>query len=288
MLTLKWRPDTNPRFVLVAAWLSALTALNGCAASAPSAARTPAKPASAEAAARDVELPQKALIEPDTVRAAAAVTKEINDASDHPANDSKPWFEVLQGDVPIVVTAPHATRAMRDGQYRHSDGGGTAALVRALHELAKVTAIYTNAPSPSDPNYYDDNEFKNELRRQLKDRGAVLVLDMHGSDARRPYEVDLGTMNGASLLGKESLALDLVRLLRAEGIDNLSYNRFPAAQNQTITKFSAGLGVPAIQLEISSTRLSPDCGDLEAHRFAQLLQALLRFIDEQNAAIEPQ
>ncbi len=86
-------------------------------------------------------------------------------------------------------------------------------------------------------------------------------------------------MDGGSLLGHTRLLSDLVDALRAEGIANLSLNYFSARQQQSITKFAAARGIPAIQLEINATWLNPSHSDLAAHRFSQLLQALVRYIE---------
>ena len=70
--------------------------------------------------------------------------------------------------------------------------------------------------------------------------------------------------------------------MRQEGLENLSNNYFPAAKNQTITKYASGPGVPTVQLEINSTWLTPAQDNLSVHRFSQLLQALTRFIRRRN------
>lgn len=85
-------------------------------------------------------------------------------------------------------------------------------------------------------------------------------------------------MRGASLLGKNELLDSLIEHLRREGIASISYNRFGASKNQTITKFSSSKGVPAIQLEINATWVNPSEGRIEAQRFSKLLQALVRYI----------
>jgi LmbE family N-acetylglucosaminyl deacetylase len=137
--------------------------------------------------------------------------------------------------------------------------------------------LYTIDASPSDPNFYDDNDFKKALGSLLERKKPRLLLDIHASHSHRPYDIDLGTMDGASLLGQEALRRDLIDILHGEGIANVSLDFFSAKKNQTITKFAAALGVPAIQLEINSTWLHPSANDLDAHRFSQLLDALARF-----------
>jgi hypothetical protein len=191
----------------------------------------------------------------------------------------EPWFAVEEGDVAVLVTAPHVTRPFREGAYRFEDGGGTGALARALNRLTGASAVYTVDASPSDPNFYDDNEFKRTLDRLIGQKRPRFLLDIHASHSHRPYDVDLGTMDGGSLLGHTRLLSDLVDALRAEGIANLSLNYFSARQQQSITKFAAARGIPAIQLEINATWLNPSHNDLAAYRFSQLLQALVRYIE---------
>lgn len=226
--------------------------------------------------------PDKAIVDVVAVTEAVEIEKVTNANSEAPAPDGTQWFEIIEGTTPVIVTAPHATKPFREGQYRFSDGGATAALAKMLNKLAGVTVIYTTFASPSDPNYYDDNAFKAALDGLIRSKRPVLVLDLHGSHAYRPYDVDLGTMNGESLQGKEALVGDIVRALNTEGLMNISYNYFAASQNQTITKFVAARGVPAIQLEISATWLAPSQDNLSAHRFAQLLQAMVRYVDAQT------
>jgi hypothetical protein len=232
-------------------------------------------------------LPDRAIVEVAEITEAVKIEKEINAHSEAQAPNGSSWFEVVEGKVPVIVTAPHATKPFREGQYRFADGGGTAALARMLNKLAGVTVVYTTFASPSDPNYYDDNAFKATLDALIKSKQPVLVLDLHGSHPYRPYDVDLGTMNGQSLLGKDSLVVDIVKTLRAEGMINISSNYFAAAKNQTITKFVSARGVPAIQLEISSTWLAPSQDNLSAHRFSQLLQALVKYINAETKSKPP-
>ena len=117
-----------------------------------------------------------------------------------------------------------------------------------VEQAAGVTVVYTTFASPSDPNFYDDNEFKAAVDTLISSKRPIFFLDLHGSNAYRPYDVDLGTMNGQSLLGQDALALDIVEALRSEGLTNISYNYFPAAANQTLTKFASARGVRRFSL----------------------------------------
>ncbi len=188
-------------------------------------------------AAPRTHMPQKALLKPAVIREAISIAEELDNHREVEAPDGENWFEVIVGPVPIVVTAPHTTSPFREGKRRFSDGGGTGALALLLHRMAGVSVIYTTYASPSDPNYYDNNAFKEAIREIIDLQDPALLLDVHGSHPFRPYEIDFGSMNGQSLLGEDQLLSDLIAVLGNDGILNLSNNYFSASKNDTFYTF---------------------------------------------------
>ncbi len=223
--------------------------------------------------------PPKAFVKVEMINNAKDIESLINAQSGISPPEDADCFVVIEGKKPFIITAPHATKPFREGEYRFSDGGGTAALARLLSTLTEASAIYTQFACPIDPNFYDNCSFKTALGQLIDMHRPLLILDIHGSHPYRPYDVDIGTMNGNSILGKEPIVIRLIEDLKSAGIINISYNYFSASQNQTITKFGSAHGIPTIQLEINSSWLAPSQGDLYAHRFAQLLQALAMFLN---------
>ncbi|MGB0941158.1 MAG: ketol-acid reductoisomerase [Marinomonas sp.] len=219
-----------------------------------------------------------AIIEPKLVRSSIAIEKQLNDRQGVPMPPGEESVKLVPGTQPIIITAPHSVRPFRNGKYRFSDGGATAAYAIALAELVGAHVIYANYENGTDPNYLDDNEFKRELAGLIEQVNPVLVLDIHGSNPMRSYDLDIGTMNGESLLGQEALVTDLIDTLAKEGIFSISYNRFSASKQQTIAKFASTRGVPTLQLEVNATYLMPSEGHIEAQRYAILLQAFSRYI----------
>ncbi|HVS33150.1 MAG TPA: ketol-acid reductoisomerase, partial [Thermoanaerobaculia bacterium] len=220
---------------------------------------------------------RKAFITPADVEVAIAAEKSLAPNYEVLPGEGEAWFETLPGSGRVLIVAGHATAQTREGAMKVPDRG-TGGLAVALNKLTGSPAIVTTRRSPSDPNYYDDNAFKEAVARLVDERRPVLVLDLHASHSLRPYDVDFGVMDGRSLLGREEWVTLLARLLREEGLMNLSRDYFPAAKNQTVTKFVSARGTPSIQVEISATLLDPGRDPLYGHRFAQLLQALTRFI----------
>lgn len=220
---------------------------------------------------------QRAFVLPEHVEAAIAVERELAAGSEVLPADGEPWLQVLPGTARVLVTAGHATAQTREGSMKVADRG-TGSLARVIHQLTGAPIIYTTKRSPSDPNFYDDNAFKAAVAKMLDEHKPLLVIDLHASHSYRPYDVDFGTMNGRSLLERKEWLPVFAGILRNEGLMNLSQDYFAAARNQTVTKFVSARGTPALQIEISSTWLDPGRDPLSAHRFAQLLQALIRFI----------
>ena len=69
----------------------------------------------------------------------------------------------------------------REGNYRYSDGGGVVALAVMLGKITHATVIFTTKASPSDPNFYDNNDYKERLKYLIAKYNPLLLLDIHGS-----------------------------------------------------------------------------------------------------------
>jgi len=200
------------------------------------------------------------------------------------ALDSQKSFEIKEGTSKILIIASHATSHIRDGKIKFSDSG-TGSLALMLNDLGKTPVIYTTHLSLSDPNYYDDNDFKIELAKLLEKYKPSLVIDLHASHWSRPYDIDIGTMNNKSFLDKKFLVNLLIEKLEKESINNISKDYFSASENSTLTKFVYQKGFPCIQLEINATWLLNEKSEnnmFYTHRFAQLLEALVKFTLEVN------
>jgi hypothetical protein len=240
----------------------------------------------------------KAIVRTEDIELAIKTEWEQRKNYDLLAKEGDPWFAVIDGTSHVLMSAPHATAQMREGKSKFADAG-TGALAIMLNRLAKTTVIYTTRQSPSDPNFYDDNDYKKTLASLVDKEHPKLVLDLHASHWYRPYDVDFGTMSGESLQGHSAWLRRLSECFAKAGLRDFSQDYFSASTNQTVTKFVQGKGVPCIQLEFNETWLNlfnevgiKSAGDSSAdisedilrvdqngaHRFSSTLEALVRFI----------
>lgn len=168
-----------------------------------------------------------------------------------PVSDRSDGLIHIKGDVPVLVTAPHATAHVRLGKLKRQEFF-TGALAVILHSLTGCHALYSNSLSEIDPNYYDDSPFKKKLADIAGRFDISFLIDLHGTGPDRDSDIFPGM--GAEkefLLGNDIYFDALQSAAELNRISIGGQDVFPAARQMTVTKYSARrLCVPAIQLEI--------------------------------------
>ncbi|HEX3032353.1 MAG TPA: hypothetical protein VHS59_08955 [Bacillota bacterium] len=160
-------------------------------------------------------------------------------------------FKYLQGSIPLLVSAPHAVRHKRKKDIKPSDEftGATACL---LHQLTGCHTLAVSKVYNEDPNFDYPSLYKDYLGEICKEHKIKLVLDLHGAARERDFAVDLGTIEGKSLLGQEGLTNYIIKAFRKQGLNEISSNFFSAGKQPTVTWYvSQVLGIPAIQVEVN-------------------------------------
>ena len=183
-------------------------------------------------------------------------------------------FLYLPGRLPVLFSAPHAVRHMRQGKAKPSDTF-TGTLAVLLNYLGSCNVLVNRRNYGGDPNFDRVCEYKQSLLNILNERCIEVVLDLHGATEKHGFAIDAGTLRGRSLGDRPELLLSLEDCLQSYGITGLSRDYFPAAKQHTVTRFVCeNTDIPAIQLEISRKYRRPYEKPAE---FCRLLAALLEF-----------
>lgn len=177
-------------------------------------------------------------------------------------------FTYQAGDLPILVSAPHATVHQRR-QREKGEEEFTGALAQLLAESTGVHTLYSRYRSMDDPNWDRVSPYKTTLQEIVQSRDIRFVLDLHGMSNRHKIGLALGTMNGRSCPTYEPLILQTVQAQfqpTSQGIAKsyeelhwdhfvLNHPRFTGGlANHTITRFATEqLGVPALQIELCAS-----------------------------------
>ncbi|MFB4165080.1 S-layer homology domain-containing protein [Alteribacillus sp. JSM 102045] len=186
-------------------------------------------------------------------------------------------FTIKEGSIPILVSAPHATEHLREGNVKKADIY-TGSISAILHELTGSYLIQSSGFS-EDPNYIEAGDYKQALKQIVEENDIKYVIDLHGSARHRDFNIDLGTINGQSI--KNSALQKIKYRFESNGIDKVAVDHtFSGLSGGTIVNYSANnLGVEAVQLEISRAYRDPR-NDMNS--FYTLLLSLNEIINELN------
>ncbi|MFB5662435.1 hypothetical protein [Alteribacillus sp. HJP-4] len=158
------------------------------------------------------------------------------------------------GSLPILISAPHATKHVRSGEIKSADIY-TGALSEIIHEVTGAHVMNARKVI-DDPNFKKNCNYKQELKNIIQLHEIKYVLDLHGSKAVHPFIIDLGTMDG------KSMEINNVEILKNHFERNnmkcLINHTFTGAHPGTVTHYVHNYtDAQAVQIEISRRFRNP-------------------------------
>ncbi|MDQ7092526.1 hypothetical protein REC12_02860 [Desulfosporosinus sp. PR] len=170
--------------------------------------------------------------------------KRVNPKQEEP-------FLVLQGKLPLLLSAPHAVRHYRQKKIIVSDQF-TGSIVFLLNQLVGAQGIAVTKLYGGDPNFDYPCLYKERLADLCRKEKVKFILDIHGAPREREFDADLGTCGGKTLLGQTRVLETLAHQFQSFGFKKISHDRSLPPGSNTITGYAAReLGIPAVQIEIN-------------------------------------
>lgn len=161
-------------------------------------------------------------------------------------------YRYLPGRLPILLSAPHATRQVRNGALKHSDVM-TGCIADYLNQHAGYQALVRFYCDNDDPNADltgPGMEYKEYAAKLVHKHGIKLFLDLHGCTEREEYDFCIGVNGGKNLCGHSEALEQLIQLLEPLGKVAID-QRFKASLPTNVSRYVAEqTGIPCIQLEI--------------------------------------
>lgn len=182
-------------------------------------------------------------------------------------------YILIKGEIPVLITAVHTMEQIRkDGSIKPAETF-TKAIAMYLNEVCSVSCFVKIIDTGLDSNRDNHDEVKNDLVNFVKDNNIKLVIDLHGADHNRDFDVEFGTMN--NLTADFSTIKELEEALKHNGIVNIEHNN--PFKGGAITQYLFNeKDVDVIQLEINGRfRDAKHIDDLE-----NLCNSLIYFIKE--------
>lgn len=197
-----------------------------------------------------------------------------NDYAGDMEADSQTEFVEGAGDSNVLISAPHTTTHIREGEIRDADiYTGSIALLIQVFTGAHV--IY-NVHEGEDANYVLGGPYKEKIGGIIEDYDIDLVIDVHGARKSRDFDLEIGSNHGETV-SEERVEL-LTYILEANGIHNVYRDEmYPASREGTVTHQTwHHYHTEAMQLEIHNDYRNPR-NDLES--YYKMVKSLVYFVD---------
>ena len=178
--------------------------------------------------------------------------KKFDEYENKPLKEEQ-TFEVIEGKIPVLLSAPHSVRQLREGKIKGKDRYTGAITI----ELAKQTnsfAIYKTYNNQDDASYdIENNEYKEKVLELIYKHNIKVFLDIHGAKDTDEFDVDIGTDEKRNLNGKTQILENLIKNLNEKGITKIGIDKkFKACTMHTLTKkIASSTNIACMQIEIT-------------------------------------
>ena len=178
---------------------------------------------------------------------------ELYDNEKNRLNNKKKSFRVIKGNIPVIISAPHSVKQLREGKVKEAENQ-TGAIASIFSEETDCFAIYKTYNNQDDANYdIENNKYKEEIKKIIKENDIRILLDIHGAKDEHNFDIDLGTAYGENINNNIEILKRLKNYFKKYKIENVTENKiFKADSIRTISKYiNEETKIPCIQLEIS-------------------------------------
>lgn len=172
-------------------------------------------------------------------------------------------YQVIQGAVPVLLSAPHSVKQWRDGRLKVADGN-TGSLVEYLCERYGTFGLVRQWLAADDPNYGEgavSAAYREAASQIVYEWGIRLVLDLHGCKDEHGFEVIVGTNEGRNLKMGDGIAARVPEIL-ARHFERVAVDyKFKAAGKNTVSNWvHRRTGVSCLQLEWATAVRTTEAG----------------------------
>ena len=163
-------------------------------------------------------------------------------------------FIIIEGKVPILLSAPHAVKHFRYGKDKQDDTS-TGPLVEFICEKCSTYGIIRTFNKNDDPNF-DDNgyglKYKNAIVKLVKEKGISCLLDIHACSDEHGFDINIGTNDGKNINNDNFLEIIKTEF---EKIGKVEVDKmFKASGENTVCNYvHRNAEISCFQIEISAS-----------------------------------
>jgi len=160
-------------------------------------------------------------------------------------------YNVIEGNVPILVSAPHVYPHFRPGFTDEPKLGElyTKDLVLESAEALHAFSIYATSEQRLDPNWYENSPYRLKVITLVEENNIRLFLDFHGLSYERPGDIEIQVNEGDA--EGMILASRIVGKLEKD-FENVAIKKFKNNDQVTLSEaIFQKFKIPSIQFEIN-------------------------------------
>lgn len=177
--------------------------------------------------------------------------------------DGEPNYKVIPGRIPILLSAPHTVRQLRNGKMKERDGM-TGGIAEYLCERFGLWGVIRTWNAADDPNYNTDlrsEDYRRQVVELVREQGINWMFDLHGCLNKYGFDIDVGVNGGKNLACALSEVQELIGCWRDLGLDVRVDAQFQARGDQVVSDYvHRATGVNCLQVEVSSRVRTTDEG----------------------------
>lgn len=190
-------------------------------------------------------------------------------------------YRVLSGNVPVLLSAPHAVNQIRGEDVRIAERY-TGSIVRYLSKSTDSYAIF-QLFTHADPNNDEEHNYKNAIINLVELNNIKLLIDIHSSEFKDDTDVDIVTNKRETLCGMDDL-IDKFKILGIKYGIKVDENNVPNIEKdkEIIKVTSLVCGIPSIRIIINSKRLDIMNNELVFGKIINLLEEFIFYFNHSN------
>ena len=203
---------------------------------------------------------------------------EMNNCNGY-MHDNDCNFDIYLGNYPILLSAPHAVKQMRNMLTKKSDIL-TGAITEYLCYRENVFGIIRSYNLKDDPNYENKGYgllYKQAILSLIQEYNILYLIDIHGCSDYFSFDIDIGTNDGKNVLYYDEMISVIYKELSSLGEIGINV-KFKASRDTNICKYiHDNAKISCYQLEISHK--------LRVDKTNRLLCALINMLESMKQKI---
>ena len=193
-------------------------------------------------------------------------------------------FDFLEGELPIIISAPHSTDHFREGRVKKGEYE-TGILSLSLQQKIDSYACYRTKIVKDDPNFDKDHPYKMELANIITQNQIPILIDIHIARVSRPFSIEIGTNFGNNLhIHKEVGSLSKEFLEQYIPGNIVIDTLFTASNPNTVSAYiSKECAIDCLQIEINRRLINTPAKFI---KFQEIFKKYILFLVKEMYALD--